>query len=152
MKPIGRIVEKIANSTLKTKGFSSAKVMLEWDKIVGLDFAKFGYPEKVVFPYMKRSNATLYIVCSSAGSMFFEYQSPMIIDRINTYFGYKAISKLRYRVDQLVEKPTDKAYKKISVENTEISASIKKITENIDDEELRDLLNRLGSAISKSKT
>jgi len=148
MPRLGQVVQRVAHPIFKKRGFGQGRIITDWEKIVGPAMAQYGFPEKVTFPYKKRTEGTVHLVASGSGSMIFQHQSEMIIDQINTYFGYKAVERLRYRVDYVAfEKPVkDK-------KETELSPQDRKWLKNQlkgwEDSPLKDTLKSFGEAMLK---
>ena len=67
-----------------------------WQNIVGEDLAPHSLPERIDPKKNDEGIATL-VICVSSGAFALEFQhkSQIIIEKINTFFGYKAIDKLK---------------------------------------------------------
>lgn len=112
MPRIGQVVHKVTTPFYKARGFAQGRIVTDWEKIVGSQLAQYGFPERVTFPFKQKTGGTVHVVASGSGSMIFEHQSQMIIEQINTYFGYNAIAKIRYRIDYIEQKkPAPKIHK-----------------------------------------
>lgn len=95
MPRIGQVVQRVAAPIFSKQGFSQGRIITDWPEIVGEKIASYGVPEKITFPFQKKSGGTLHIMASGSGGMMFQYQSALIIERINTYFGYNAVAKIQ---------------------------------------------------------
>lgn len=72
------------------------RLLSEWQGIVGAGTAALCRPEKLAFPPRRRQHATLHLsAMSRAGSLELQYAAPQIIGRINSYFGYPLVAKVR---------------------------------------------------------
>ncbi len=82
----------------KKYGFINSDIILNWELITGADLAKVLGPVKISFPLGERKNGTLYVKIKNASmSAVVQYQFPIIIDRVNTYFGYQAIQQVKIK-------------------------------------------------------
>lgn len=92
---IGVYTQKIVNPVFKARGLMEGKIITHWPQIVGERFAGLAIPEKITFPKGKKGEGTLYLSVTSSGSLLLHYAQGLILEHVNTFFGYKAISKLQ---------------------------------------------------------
>ncbi len=82
----------------KKYGFVNSDIIANWTDIAGNDLANKIIPVKISFPFGERKNGTLYVKIKNASfSSVIQYQFPTVIDRVNTYFGYNAISNVKIK-------------------------------------------------------
>ena len=88
------------------KGEIYSKTLDNWRYLVGNDFFKICYPNS-----FKKSNKivgnTLSIMVKRGHEVEIEYSKKTIIDKINVFFGYKVVEKIRVRTFEGMAK-TDK--------------------------------------------
>ena len=90
---LGNIVKKIGGKY----GFSEVDLIQNWGSIVGESFADIALPMKLTFPRKERVGGTLFIrLVSGAAATLLSHQTPLMIEKINTFFGYKAVSKIQF--------------------------------------------------------
>ena len=78
---------KILSSNLKTRGFSSASIVTNWCQIVGKEYSTKLFPSKI-FCDKTSTNSILYVtIKDELLSSTFGFHAPLILSRINTYFG-----------------------------------------------------------------
>jgi len=93
---IGNSLMNVIKGFGKKYGFVNADILADWEKIAGDDLADKISPVKLSFPMGSRQNGTLYVrIKNSSFSSVIQYQFPTVIDRVNTYFGYNAVSKIQ---------------------------------------------------------
>jgi hypothetical protein len=79
---------------------------MDWPRIAGADLAQWTTPERVKWPQGyesaelaqesgTRPGATLVLRVDPARALDVEYRSRQIVERINAYFGYRAIAEVR---------------------------------------------------------
>ena len=98
LAPLTREVQAITRPILGRRGFAEVDILGSWEDIVGPDLARGILPEKLAFEKNKRINGTLYV--KSAGGAFatlFEFQKQRVMERINGFFGYPAVSQIKIR-------------------------------------------------------
>lgn len=105
-KAVGSWVPKLTRKAFEKFGFSTATLLTEWAAIVGDQLAATTAPERVKWPRgmetfgesddgASRSGATLVLRVDPSRALDVEYKTAQIIERINAYFGYRAIAGLR---------------------------------------------------------
>jgi hypothetical protein len=117
-KAVGSFVPKLAAKAFEKYGFHSAEIMTAWPRVVGAEISGFTAPERIKWPRGSAdadgtgasAGATLVLRVEPARALDVEYRSAEIIDRINRYFGYRAIAALR-----LIQAPLSAPSSKASV-------------------------------------
>jgi hypothetical protein len=106
-RAVGAFVPKVVAAAFEKFGFHTAEIMTSWETIVGVDLASMTRPEAIKWPrgakarlpvdedHARGSGATLVIACDPAFALEVSYRTREVIDRINRYFGYRAIAQLR---------------------------------------------------------
>ena len=78
------------------KGEIYSKTLDNWRHLVGIDFFRICYPNS-----FKKSNKvvgnTLTIMVKRGHEVEIEYSKKKIIDKINIFFGYKVVEKIRVK-------------------------------------------------------
>ena len=147
-------ISSFAAKLLGKKGMMEMKILSEWTDIVGEELAKHSLPEKISFAKDARDNGVLHLIVSSgAYALEISHITPMILEKINVYFGYKAVAKIKTiqasaGLNSFLEtKFDDKEDKKLV--SKEQQTYINKITEDVKNSELKDRLRSLGESIFK---
>ncbi len=94
MRPLKNAISKLMDPIYQRQGFIRSTIILEWKLIVGAHFSQFCQPEKISFPFEKRTGGRLVLKTTSSFAPALQFDSPLILDRINKYFGYQAVEKL----------------------------------------------------------
>ena len=93
-KKIGNCLPKIVDKNIKEKNFVEVSLIKKWREIIGDDIAKFCWPIKIIFSNIKNSNGIIFLKTERGRSMEIEFKNDEIIEKLNQYFGYKAIDKI----------------------------------------------------------
>ena len=108
----------------RKRGFVSADIFINWSSIVGQRYAETVQPEKIIWPRNTagKSNelTTLVVRTDSATSMFLEYEKAQFVERINTFFGWGAINRIKIVNHPLRQKPKPPQLKHRKLQQTEI--------------------------------
>jgi len=106
-RAVGAYLPKLTRKAFETFGFSTATLLTEWGMIVGEPLSGYALPEKIKWPraaggpgdentkLRERSGATLVLRVDPARALDVEYKAQQILERINAYFGYRAVAELR---------------------------------------------------------
>lgn len=95
-KPLGACIDTLTRPLLKENGLAGTRILTDWPSIVGAELALRSAPEKLSFSPGKKTNGTLMIAVENGFATEFSYMQPLILDRINGYFGYQAVTKLTF--------------------------------------------------------
>jgi hypothetical protein len=96
-KPIAELVPQIGRTAFRRFGFVQSSVVTRWPEIVGETHAKVCEPESIRFPPGEKSNGILQLVVVPAHAPLIQHVIPEIIERVNRFFGYKAVVRVKLR-------------------------------------------------------
>ncbi len=103
---INKFLWKIAKPAMRRRGFSDQTLMEHWSTIVGENLAALSQPIRLSRKGMgKASGAVLTVKVEGAMALEIQHFSPQIIERLNSYYGYLAISKLNIVQGPLYTRP-----------------------------------------------
>ena len=148
MRSLSNFVQNITKNVIRKHGFATAKIIFDWEIIVGPELAKYTTPVKVSYPTNKNSSGTLHIKTISAQSPIIQQMQHEIIEKIATYFGFRAVEKIK--LIQTHDLPEDDEEKPIPLKAEDLSALDKSVSE-VEDKELQDILKRIGTRILEKK-
>lgn len=143
---VGTSLPHIAAPALRKRGFAQAKLITDWPAIVGDVLARETVPQKLVFPRGSKSDAVLHLRVASGFALELQHIAPQIIDRINGFFGYRAVADLRYAQGPI---PPQRRPRRVTPPRlSDIDeAKLQRALGDIDDSGLQDALLRLGRAV-----
>lgn len=94
-RAIAETTARLTRRSMGKRGFTEAALIAEWPSVVGSMLGSATLPLRIVFQRGERSGGTLHIrVASGAMATQLQHQEPLIVQRINGYFGYGAIARL----------------------------------------------------------
>lgn len=142
---LGLYTQKIVNPVFKTRGLMEGRIITHWSQIVGERFSAFSLPEKITFPKGKKNEGMLHLTVTSAGSLLLQSVHDLVLDKINTFFGYKALSKI-YMTHGFI--PSKLSFTKVfSPPSPEIREWVEGQIQHIEDQELKDCLKNFGTSL-----
>ena len=108
LRPFGNTLPRGLKGILKKSGYNYSEIISKWSILVGKDISNCAYPKSIK---MKKgnSNGTLVLGIKRGDEIQIEYSKKEIIDKINSYFGYKLIDEVKL---QTFSPKTDKKNEK----------------------------------------
>jgi len=91
---LGWYVNKITKSFFNKQGFAQNYILENWDSIVGPSFIEKSLPIKL---QIEKIGGYLVIACDGSTALELEYLKEDIIKKINSYYGFQAINKIKFQ-------------------------------------------------------
>ena len=137
LRPFGNTLPRGLKGILKKNGYNYSEIISKWKFLVGEEISSFSYPKSIK---MKNgsTNGTLVLGIKRGDEIQVEYAKKEIIDKINSYFGYKLINEIRLQTFNSVNKKEK--------EKNILGKSSKKLKEKINEiksKNIRDSLKQL---------
>ncbi len=153
LNTISQTLLPFARQLLGKKGFVEIDILTGWSRIIGKELAQYSFPQKISFPRGEKTNGILHL-CTTSGAFALEisHREKIIIDKINTYFGYNAVSgiKIIQNLNLSAEKNNfvneyEKTYTyKL---NKEEEKYIENLAAPIDNKDLKAIIAKLGKSV-----
>ncbi|MGY8993187.1 MAG: DUF721 domain-containing protein [Rhodospirillales bacterium] len=145
-------VARLTKPLFKRRGFAVAAIVENWMDVVGPLLASRTMPERITFPTGKRDEGTLHLrVDSGALALEIQHQEHLLVERINGFFGYGAVSRLRMIQRPMPPQPSG-AVALAAIKSDEVSQyDASQIQSDTMDPDLRAALERLGQAVYRRR-
>lgn len=161
MRHIAPAAAAAARPALRKRGLAVAGVLADWHRIVGAFLAGATAPEKLVpgraLPEGGRDAGVLHLrVGSPALAPEIAHLAPQIIEKVNGYFGYRAVARLHI-LHAPVSRPDTRPENRRENRRDGVAPpdaapadkdSVRRQTAGVEDDGLRDALQRLGEAVA----
>ncbi len=148
-RPLAHILQKTLNDAFAKQGFASSELVTRWADIAGVEIATHSEPEKIQWPRPVGTDlpepGTLVLRVEGPTAIEIQHQSAVILERVNRFFGWRAVGNLSLRQAPL----TRRAVPKSAPPDAEAEAKIAATLTDIADDGLRAALARLGAAVRK---
>jgi len=94
LRPFGNTLPRGVKGILKKNGYNYSEIISKWNVLMGKDISNCSYPKSIK---MKKgdSNGTLVLAIKRGDEINIEYSKKEIINKINSYFGYKLINEIK---------------------------------------------------------
>lgn len=93
----GELVGAIGDPSFRRFGFVQGSIVSRWADIVGERYAKVSTPESIRFPAGRKSSGVLTLMVEGAHAPLMQHLTPMIVERVNRFFGYAAVNRIVFR-------------------------------------------------------
>jgi hypothetical protein len=131
-------------------GFAYGDVLSRWSAIVGDELGRISVPERIRWPRPtgpagdgRKSGGTLMLRVAEGRALEFQHLGPRVIERINSHYGYEAVSALKIVQGTVAAPSRDRPKSGPGMPNEAVGERL----EAIEDDGLRAALMRLGTAV-----
>lgn len=153
-RPIGAYAARALDPAARARGFATTALLSEWPAIVGAELAQFTMPDRVVWPRRREDGeeaspqrghrgegAVLVLRVEGPRAIEVQHRSGQILERVNSYFGYRAIAEMR-----ILQAPVTRKAPRAPSSAPPLDPDALPQSASIEDRGLRAALLRLGSA------
>src|SRR6201987_2696462 len=150
-KPLSVLLSDVFSEAYARQGFAARELVTRWAEIAGSDVAAHSEPLKMQWPRPVQGQppepATLVLKVEGPMALEIQHKSDLILQRVNRFFGWSAVGRLALRQAPLSRRDRPKP---VSPPDPEAVARIAETLTEIEDEQLRAALARLGAAIKRN--
>jgi len=152
-RPIGAYTAGALDASARARGFATTSLLSEWGTIVGVELAEFTMPDRVVWPKRRDEahvsavpkghrieGAILVLRVEGPRAIEVQHHSGQILERVNAYFGYRAIAEMR-----ILQAPVARKAPRRHTAEPPIDPDALPHSSSIEDGGLRAALLRLGT-------
>ena len=105
-RAIAETAALVSRRPLGKRGFMETELIAQWPAIAGGDIGTHTRPQKITFPHGERIGGTLHLrVASGAVATQLQHIEPLILQRINGFFGYAAVIRLAISQGPVAARP-----------------------------------------------
>ena len=146
VRAAGELVGDIGGQSFRRFGFVQSSIVSRWPEIVGERYAKASCPESIKFPAGRKSSGVLTLMVDGAHAPLIQHLAPMIIERVNRFFGYAAIDRIVFRQGKRPAPEPKTVRPQLRPVPKELGEGLREVA----DPELRACLESLASRIAAS--
>lgn len=149
-RAIGDLMPEIGRTAFRRFGFVQSSVVTRWPEIVGPRHARVCSPEAIRFPPGEKAEGILELVVVPAHAPLITQVIPEIIERVNRFFGYRAVARVKLR-QGAVTPPAEGRPAKPPPSLKPIPLELGDSLRDIGDPELRSVLESLARSLSNTE-
>ncbi|WP_340160023.1 DciA family protein [uncultured Hoeflea sp.] len=149
---IAEIANGLIDPILAKRAGINTLLLASWDEIAGEQFADCSRPERIRWPRQDGPDETgggftpglLTIACEGARALFLMHQEAELISRVNSFFGFRAISQIK-----IIQKAVHVPERKPSARPLDAREKkrLDEMLAEVEDPRLREALERLGTGV-----
>ena len=140
----GELVGDVGGTSFRRFGFVQGSIVSRWSEIVGERYAKVSSPESIRFPAGRKSSGVLTLLVDGAHAPLIQHLTPLIVERVNRFFGYAAVNRVVFRQGRQPASPPKPRRTELRPVPKELGEGLREIA----DPELRACLESLASQIA----
>jgi len=140
----GELVGEIGGVSFRRFGFVQSSIVSRWSEIVGERYSKVSSPESIKFPAGKKVGGCLTLLVDGAHAPLIQHLTPMIVERVNRFFGYAAINRIVFKQGRPLPVAPQPKRPQLRPVPKELGEGLREIA----DPELRACLESLGARIA----
>lgn len=155
--PLADVVGPTIAELCGKAGFSVVEVVTHWDEIVGHDLAARSMPIRLQWQRRPEGSgtpepATLMVRVEGPYAIEFQYAAPVIIERINAYFGWRCVGRVALRQGPVPRRATPVAPPPLKPEAVaQVRGELEEEMGPFEDEPLAASLARLGALVRRER-
>lgn len=150
-KPLAILLNDVFAEAYAKQGFAARELVTRWAQIAGPEIAAHAEPLKMQWPRpvegQPQEPATLVLRVEGPMALEIQHSADVILERVNRFFGWSAVGKLAFR-----QAPLSRPRRTVRPGPPDPN-SVAKVAESlgdIEDEQLKTALARLGAAIKRN--
>ena len=148
---LSELAGKAIADALARQGFASTGIVTHWAEIVGAEIATHAEPMRMSWPRRVHEDApepaTLVLRVEGPVALEIQHLSGVIIEKVNRFFGWRAVGRIQIRQAPL-RRRGPKA--RSAAPDPAVVARLAASMIDIQDEDLRGALARLGAAVKRT--
>ncbi|MFI5002359.1 MAG: DciA family protein [Reyranellales bacterium] len=155
-RAIGGLAQGLTSGMAKGRGTSIVRLRIDWPAIVGPELARSTLPEAMLSGRGARSvkaglqgtGKVLRLRVSGAAALEVQHKAGQLVERVNAYFGHRAIDDIRLVQGAIAQPP---APRPILSPDAATTARVAGQVAEVKDPDLRAALARLGARIAVNR-
>ena len=142
------VLTRVLHPAARRRGVAEARLLTEWPAIVGPELASRCQPIRLSKSTGWWDGGLLVLHAAGTAALELQHSEPQLLERINGFFGYRAVSRLRLiqaplRASGRPGRPAPRALSE--AEEAEVADAVRAVT----DAGLRTALASLGRALKR---
>jgi hypothetical protein len=148
MERLDKHFAALTKASFARYGFAYGELLSRWPEIVGQNLSQYCDPERIKWPrgvgeIDQKHGGTLHIRAEPGRSLELQHQTHHIIERINQFYGYGAVTSVKIiQSHEPVRKPLKN---KNNILDAQTECALAAELAAVSDEKLRAALQKLGS-------
>ncbi len=147
-RSIGGLAQRLTVGLAKGRGAALMRLKADWSAVVGPDLARVCRPDAVIGGRSARTGKALRLRVSGAAALEVQHRSAQIVDRVNAYFGHRAVDEIKLVQGSIPAPPVPRLPPRI---DPAVEQAMARRAEGVKDPDLRAALARLGANLTSGR-
>ncbi|HMF66924.1 MAG TPA: DciA family protein [Phyllobacterium sp.] len=153
-RPLADPAAGILDPVLRKRAGITIELVQAWEEVVGSALGAQSRPLKLLWPRRAHEDdpfqpATLVVACQGFTAMRIQHETGEIISRVNAFLGFAAVGRIKIE-QKPIEQPVAKR-RSLPPIDAATADKVSRSVEPIEDDGLREALQRLGQSIHAEK-
>lgn len=154
-RPLAEPAGDILDPVLRKRAGVMVDLLQSWEEIARPELAGMSRPLRIVWPRRATEDdpfmpGALVVACEGFAAMRIQHEADELRDRVNAFCGFAAVGRIRIEQKPVAE-PRPRRRKEPVIGPAD-EQRLRAIVHDIEDEGLREALQRLGRSVVASKT
>ena len=143
-RAVAELLPAVGGAAFRKFGFVQSSIVSRWADIVGERYAGVSAPESIRFPHGSKQDGVLTLLVAGAHAPMMQHITPEITERVNRFFGYRAVARVTIRQGEPPARAPRRAARLPAPVPVEMGASLRGIA----DPELKAVLESLAAGVA----
>jgi hypothetical protein len=148
---VNRLMGNVLGPSARKRGFAESAILSDWASIVGPVLAGRCQPVRVEFPPGRHQGGTLHLHARGAAALELQHMAPQVAERINGFFGFAAVRRIRLVQAAPPPRPTPPPQPNLRPLGAEEEAALRQLVGTMADEPLGKALLDLGRLVQGTR-
>lgn len=148
-RAIADLMPHIGRQAFRRFGFVQSSIVTRWPEIAGPRYAAVSQPDMIKFPAGKKDSGTLFLTVSGAHAPMLQHVGPELVERVNRFFGYQAITRIKMTQGTITRSADDRPPERPPVALRPVPRELGDSLRDIGDDELRTVLERMAAGLGE---
>ena len=152
-KPLADLIDACLGPALAAQGFAASDIIVAWPEMVGERLAKFTQPLRIEWPRgagardrdARPEPATIVVRVESAFALEMQHLAPVVMERVNAHYGWRCIGRVVLKQGPVKRRAPPPAPTPALTDDDR--RRVIEAVGNVDEDALREALERLGQAV-----
>ncbi|CAA0113168.1 Uncharacterised protein [Starkeya nomas] len=111
-RPLADLIETTIAESCRQRGLASVEIVTRWADIVGEALAARAVPIRLAWPSRPESQdpGVLHVRVEGGFAIELQHDAPVVIERVNRYFGWRCIGRLALRQGPVPRPPVRRVF------------------------------------------
>lgn len=143
---LSNLLPKEARRVFRQFGFAESAIITRWHEVVGTELSRHSMPLSLKFQRGKRVGGTLYIRVDGPIATELQHLEPILVEKINTFYGYAAVGKIAIEQGPISRRDTRTRKAKTHI-GPEAEIEVHGLVDETQDDALKEALETLGRSV-----